>query len=265
MAALPYMQLYVADYLADTAHLSTIEHGAYLLLIFNYWQRGESFKAKDEQTLNKRLASVARLSEHEWVNVKETLEEFFEISEFEWKHSRIERDLEQVNSKSAKASAAGKASANKRLTNVERSLNNRSTNDEQTLNHKDTYTNTEIKDKSFSCEVEEVFEFWKVTLSHEKAKLDTKRKKAIQNAIKLGYSLDDLKSAITGCSKTPHNMGQNDRGEKYDDISLILRDAGQIDRFIANSKSKFTPEQKTPNRATQFNEPARPVLQEYWG
>ena len=38
MAALPYMQFYVADYLADTTHLTAEEHGAYMLLLFSYWQ-----------------------------------------------------------------------------------------------------------------------------------------------------------------------------------------------------------------------------------
>ncbi len=139
MAALPYMQLYVADYLADTAHLSAVEHGAYLLLMFNYWQRGESFKAKDEQTLNKRLASVARLSNDEWENVCETLAEFFETSENEWLHPRIERDLKAVNAKSEKAKAAGKASAARRSSE-------RPTSVERTLNHTDTDTDENIKE-----------------------------------------------------------------------------------------------------------------------
>ena len=132
MAALPYMQLYVADYLADTAHLTTIEHGAYLLLIMNYWQRGKSLK-----NCNARLASVARMSNEAWEKHKEVLKEFFEVTENEWRHRRIEADLEAVNAKVNQAKAAGKASADKRLLNKsngrstvvkQRSLND-STND----------------------------------------------------------------------------------------------------------------------------------------
>ena len=140
MAALPYMQLYVADYLADTAHLTTLEHGAYLMLMFNYWQRGESFKANDERSLNKRLATVARLSVSEWDEVKGSLSEFFDVTDTEWSQARIERDLAAVNAKSTKAKQAGKASA-------ERRLNERSTNVEQTLNHTDTDTDTDTEAK----------------------------------------------------------------------------------------------------------------------
>ena len=153
MAALPYIQLYTADYLADTAHLSTLEHGAYLLLIFNYWQRGESFRAKDKQTLNKRLATVARLSIEEWGDVADTLSEFFIVTETEWMHRRIEDDLAAVLEKSIKASAAGKASADKRsrksngrTIGAEQALNECTTNAQQSFNHTDTDTDTDISE-----------------------------------------------------------------------------------------------------------------------
>lgn len=90
MAALPYMQLYVADYLADTMHLTTEEHGAYLLLIFNYWQTGKPIPVS-------RLARIARLSNERWTDVERSLNEFFNERSGEWVHDRIERDLEAVH------------------------------------------------------------------------------------------------------------------------------------------------------------------------
>lgn len=131
MAALPYIQLYVADYLADTAHLTAAQNGAYLLLIFNYWQRGKPLDNRNE-----RLANVARMSNEEWQQNKEIIADFFVVDGDTWHHTRIDADLDEVLKKSTKSSAAGKASAAKR--NQKR--NERSTDVEQTVNHKDKDT-----------------------------------------------------------------------------------------------------------------------------
>ena len=112
MAALPYMQLYIADYLADTMHLSAEEHGAYLLLMFNYWQTGKPIPKN-------RLAKIARLTNERWADVEPSLREFFCDNGEEWVHLRIEEDLATVREKLTKKSAAGKASVQARRSRKE--------------------------------------------------------------------------------------------------------------------------------------------------
>jgi uncharacterized protein YdaU (DUF1376 family) len=149
MTSLPYMQLYVSDYLADTAHLTAQQHGAYMLLLMNYWQRG---KALDNS--NERLSHVARLSPEEWAEAKPTLEEFFMVEGNLWTHARVEDDLEKIREKSAKASFAGRRSV------VARGMNERSTNAEQSLNHKEE-DKEEDEDKDINKK--ELFvDFWNV-------------------------------------------------------------------------------------------------------
>ena len=151
MAALPYMQLYIADYLADTMHLSTEEHGAYLLLMFNYWQTGRAIPKN-------RLEKIARLSNDRWVAVEPSLKEFFADNGSEWVHERIERDLETVRSSISQKSEAGKASARarkaKKQTGGERETNERSTAVESPL-EQDTNENVTNKDPDIDTDLKE--------------------------------------------------------------------------------------------------------------
>lgn len=96
------MQLYVADYLADTTHLTAAQHGGYLLLLMNYWQRGKALPNSDA-----RLAVTARMTAKEWATNKGALSEFFTVTEAEWTHDRVERDLTGVQEKSVTNKANG--------------------------------------------------------------------------------------------------------------------------------------------------------------
>lgn len=89
-----WMPLYVADYLADTGHLSAAEHGAYLLLIMHYWQNG-GLPNED-----RRLARICRMSPDEWADARETLFDMFDDG---WKHARIEEELQAARDISDKA------------------------------------------------------------------------------------------------------------------------------------------------------------------
>ena len=95
-------------------------------------------------------------------------------------------------------------------------------------------SHADIFESNSLASIQEVFSHWQVTMNHPRAKLDTKRQNKVAQALKLGYSVEDLKQAINGCSMTPYNMGKNDNNQIYDDISLIFRDSDHIERFINN-------------------------------
>jgi len=112
------MPLYIADYLADTAHLRAAQSGAYLHLIMHYWLHG--CLPKDDA----QLAAIARMDLREWKKNRATLEPFFKPG---WVHSRIERELEEAKEKHGKRVKAGKAGAEARANNKQCSSNAQAT------------------------------------------------------------------------------------------------------------------------------------------
>lgn len=93
-----WMPLYVGDYLADTGHLTTTQHGAYLLLMMHYWRKRE---LPDD---DKQLAAIAKLPLRIWLDSKDTIQAFFHDG---WKHKRIDAELSKRLEISQKRAAAG--------------------------------------------------------------------------------------------------------------------------------------------------------------
>ena len=88
-----------------------------------------------------------------------------------------------------------------------------------------------------------IFDCWRDTLGHPRARLDAKRRKVIDRALKLGYTAAELCEAIHGCAVTPHNMGVNDRGH-------ALRRPG-VDSARRRSHRPFHPQR--PRTASTAN------------
>lgn len=68
MSAAPSMPIYWDAYLADTTHLTTEEHGAYLLLLAAMWRRGGSVPDDDKDN-----ARILGLSAAKWRRIKARL------------------------------------------------------------------------------------------------------------------------------------------------------------------------------------------------
>ncbi|MDH3740289.1 MAG: DUF1376 domain-containing protein [Hyphomicrobiales bacterium] len=102
MTGHPFMQLYVADYLADTRHLSTEQHGAYLLLLMTMWKAGGSLPAEP-----KKLARIAGVNTRRWHLIWSDIEDLFIIDGDTLTQKRLEQEYQKAVSKSEKRIAAG--------------------------------------------------------------------------------------------------------------------------------------------------------------
>src|SRR5882724_3413444 len=114
----PWMPVYVGDYLGDTGHLTTAQHGAYLLLMMHYWRKGE---LPDD---DRQLSKITKLPLRTWCEYRPTLQDFFHSG---WKHKRIDAELGRMMRVSEKRAIAGQkgglgsALARMKLENASRS------------------------------------------------------------------------------------------------------------------------------------------------
>ena len=238
MAALPYIQLYVADYLADTIHLSTEEHGAYMLLIMNYWQTGKPLPKN-------RLQAISKLDNERWTLAERTLSEYFiEDADGNWVHERIEMDLNKVKSKSIQASKAGKKSAEARALKSKDISTDVEHHNERTLNHTDTEADTDTdkpttqgaKPKASPVPYQSIIDLYHEKLPNNPriAKLSESRKRQIKARWNNGigdleawcryFEMISSNKFLTGQSPPGHNRTK----PFIADIDFIIKEANVL-------------------------------------
>lgn len=241
-----YFQFNIGDYASHTSRLTPLEDLAYRRMLDLYYL--------NEQPLNGCVTDVARelgLSEHV-SEVDYVLGKFFTKTETGFSQKRIDLEIKKYKSNAKNKSKAGIASAKARaakasskLTGVEQVLNTSTTNDELNINqepitkNQEPRTNNQVKEKPSANANEpfEIFSYWKdVMKKNDSAKFDAKRLKAVKDRLKDGYTVDQIKQAIYGCSVTPHNTGQNDQGKRFDCLELICRYGTNIERFAGNAQ-----------------------------
>lgn len=94
-----WMPLYIGDYIKNTRDLTTVQHGAYLLLIMHYWEH--ACLPQTEQ----QLASIAGLTLKDWRKLSPPIRAKFGP---EWKHGRIDAELIKCDTKRAQRAIAGR-------------------------------------------------------------------------------------------------------------------------------------------------------------
>jgi len=112
MAEFPALPLFTDAYLADTRHLTTLQHGAYMLLLITAW-RTDNCSLPNDDVL---LARWSGLDKRTWLRNKDTIMRFWKLNDMqEWCQGRLLDERKYVVQLRNINSAAGKASALKRL------------------------------------------------------------------------------------------------------------------------------------------------------
>lgn len=103
-----WMPLYIGDYLADTSRLTTEQHGAYFLLLMDYWRNGPPLAEEDE------LATITKLSVAQWRKHAPKILPLFREDGGRLHQKRADEERQKAGLVSSKRSEAGKQGAAKR-------------------------------------------------------------------------------------------------------------------------------------------------------
>lgn len=92
---------------------------------------------------------------------------------------------------------------------------------------------TKQPSKDEADQVRVIFDFWVSSTGRDpkKTKLTDDRRRAVRARLDEGYTAERICRAIEGCASDPWNRGENERGRRYDDLTLICRTGAKLEDF----------------------------------
>lgn len=100
-----WMPLYIGDYLSATSRLTTEQHGAYFLILMDYWKNGPP--PNDDKV----LAQITRMPFDAWCNASSTIKSYFKHVDGMLIHARVETELKKSIERKESAVIKAKAGA----------------------------------------------------------------------------------------------------------------------------------------------------------
>lgn len=76
-------------------------------------------------------------------------------------------------------------------------------------------------------EANDIFDFWSMEMDKLGVGFSGRRRAKVLSRLKEGYTVEQIKRAIVGCKTSPWHQGENDRGEKFDDLTLICANSSK--------------------------------------
>ena len=238
---LPRMDWYPQDYLSDPKlrTFKAVHHGVYRLLLDFEWVDGPLPNDHEE------LAAMGCVSIEEFPAVWAKVGRCFEECDGRLINKRLEaeraRALAIRETKRSAGKKGGRRKADgKHMVSASQSPANQTANPSpSTVNRQPSpsskHTSASADSEDVSAEVREVFDYWRAEMraGSERVLLTPRRREKIRSRLRDGYSVADLRTAVDGCKRSPHHMGENPQGTKYDDLELILRNGDNVERFRA--------------------------------
>ena len=221
-----WMPLYVGDYLSATTRLTTEQHGAYFLLLLDYWKNGPP--PNDDAV----LAQIVRLSPSAWRKAKPAIMGFFAVEDGKLTQKRVDKEISKATAIAEERSKAGKEGAARRWQRNSKPIanaialpkanvqQNDAPSQSQGSNEPIASTNVDVSvGTDPPLTTDEILEAWAermVPLGFPAvAKMTAQRSRMLKARLK-DSTLDEWMRAFSALERSAFCRGENDRGWRAD-------------------------------------------------